>query len=110
MAFKVAVVIMAPDGAPKKHRASIKTPKLELIAVVGDLDDFDKIVNECTDLVRKQGVQALFLCPYFNQAEVAKLAEAVGEEIPIAVARSDVPGTMKMGAILTREGWFSESL
>ncbi len=33
MAFKEAFVIMAIDGDPNKHRATIKTPKLELTAV-----------------------------------------------------------------------------
>jgi len=106
MAFKVAVVTLAPGGDPKKHRASVKTSKIEITTVVGNLGDFDRAVDVCTDLVRKEGVQAIFLCPFFNQAEVAKVAEAVGESIPIAVARSDVPGAMRMGAILTKEGWF----
>ena len=34
MAFKTGTVVMAPDGDPKKHRASIKTSKLEIFKVV----------------------------------------------------------------------------
>jgi hypothetical protein len=105
MAFKAGFIIMAPDGDPIRHRSSIKTSKLEITTVVVNLFDFDETVDVCTDLVRKKGVQALLLCAYFNQKEVAKIAEAVGEEIPIHVARSDVPGMMKMAAIFGKEGW-----
>ena len=106
MALKAAFIMMAPDGDPLKHRASVKTGKLELTTVVVSLFDFDGAVDVCRSLVRDEGTQALFLCAYFSHEEVARVAQAVGEKVPVHVARSDVPGAMKMGAIYMTEGWF----
>ena len=108
MAFKAGFVSMAPDADPKRHRASIKTPKLELTAVVVELMNFEQAVDVCKDLVQNEGVQALILCPGFPHEAVAKIANAVGEGIAVNVARGDVPSTMITGEILRKEGWFSE--
>ncbi len=45
MAFKAGFVVMAPDGDPKRHRASIKTSKFELTTVVVELMNFEQAVN-----------------------------------------------------------------
>jgi len=108
MAFKEAVVVMAPDGDPNRHRATIKTSKLELTAVVIKLMDFDRAVEVCKDLVQKQGVQSIYLCAGFTHQAVARIASAVGGRAAIQVARGDVPSTTMVGEILTKEGWFSE--
>jgi len=106
MAFKTASVVMAPDGDPEKHRASIKTSKMELVVVVVELMNIDQAVNVCKDLVDKEGVQAISLCPGFTHEAVARIANAVGEGVSISVARSDVPGVMITGGILREEEWF----
>ena len=106
MAFKTASVVMAPDGDPEKHRASIKTSKMELVVVVVELMNIDQAVNVCKDLVDKEGVQAISLCPGFTHEAVARIANAVGEGISISVARGDVPGVMITGGILREEEWF----
>ena len=106
MAFKTASVVMAPDGDPEKHRALIKTSKLELIVVVVELMNLDQAINVCKHLVEKDGVQAISLCPGFTHEAVAKIANAVGEGVSISVARGDVPSVMIAGGILGQEGWF----
>ena len=106
MAFKTASVVMAPDGDPKKHRASIKTSKIEILVVVIELMNIDQAVNICKDLVDKEGVQAISLCPGFTHAAVARIATAVGEGVSISVARGDVPSVMITGGILGQEEWF----
>ena len=108
MAFKAAFVAMAPGADPKTHRASIKTPKFEFTAVIADLGNFDQAVDVCKDLVQNEGVQALTLCPGFSHEAVAKVANAVGEGVPINVARGDVPSGRITGEILRKEGWFPE--
>lgn len=97
---------MAPDGDPNRHRASIKTSKLELTIVVVEWMNFDQAVNVCQDLVQNQGVQSLILCPRFSHEAVAKVRNAVGEGVAKSVARGDVPSTMITGEILRKEGWF----
>ncbi|MCK4600110.1 hypothetical protein KAU37_09905 [Candidatus Bipolaricaulota bacterium] len=105
MAFKAASLIMAPDGDPTRHKATIKTDKLELTAVVVELMNFDQAVDVCKDLVQNQGVQSLSLCPGFTHEAVARIKNAVGEGVAVHVARGDIPSNQVIGEILTREGW-----
>ena len=105
MAFKSAVIVTAPDADPKKHRASIKTPKYELTAVVVESRNLDQAVDVCQDLVQNEGVQSFILCPGFSHQAVAKIANALGKEVAINVARGDVPSVMMTRDILKKEGW-----
>lgn len=106
MAFKAGFVVMAPDGDPAKHRASIKTSKLELTTVVVPMMDFERAAQVCRELVQKDGIQSLILCPGFTSAAVSMVANAVGEGVPVNVARGDVPSVMATAGILAQEGWF----
>lgn len=108
MTFKGASVVMAPDGDPTRHRASIKTDKLELTTVVVELMNFDQAVDVCKDLVQNQGVQSLTFCPGFTHEAIARIRSAVGERVAINVARGDIPSNQVMGEILAREGWIPE--
>ena len=106
MAFKAAVVVMAPDGDPEKHRTTVKTDKLESTMVLVPLMDFERAAQVCRDLVKKEGIQALILCPGFTSSGVSMVADAVGEGVPINVARGDLPSVMVTSGILAQEGWF----
>ena len=103
--FKAANVIMAPNADPAKHRASIKGDKFEYTTVVIPLFDFDRAAQVCKDLVEKEGVQSISLCPGFSHEAVAKVRGAVGETFPINVSRGDVLSTMMTAQILGKEGW-----
>jgi hypothetical protein len=89
MAYKTGFVVKAPDGNPKKNRASLKTAKIEITAVVCGFET-DQLVDECKNLVQNEGVQALILCPGCTHEEVAKV----------------VSSGMVTGQILAKE-WFS---
>jgi hypothetical protein len=106
--FKSAFIIMAPDGDPKKHRATIKTEKAELTAVIIEATNFDQAVEVAKDLVQNKGVQSIYLCPGFTHQAVARIANAVGGRAAVQVGRGDVPSTMMVGEILAKEGWFNE--
>ena len=108
MFVKSAFLIMAPDGDPNRHRGSVKTSKTEIITVIFEQMNFDQAVKVCQDLVQKEAVQVLFLCPGFTYEAVAQIAKAVGEKVAINVARGDVPNTILTGEILTKAGFFSE--
>ena len=108
MAVKAAFVLMAPDADPKRHRASIKTPKFELTVVVAELGNLDQAVDVCRELVQNEGIQAITLCPGFSHQAVAKMANAVGEGVAINVARGDVPSGRVTGEILKKERWSSK--
>jgi hypothetical protein len=109
MAFKAAFVAMAPDVNPAKHRATIKTPKAELTTVLVGLMNFDQAVQVCKDLVQKEGIQSLSLCPGFTNQALSRIQAAVGEGVPVGVVRTDMPGTQATFEILTREGWLSQA-
>jgi hypothetical protein len=104
--FKVISIVMAPDGDPAKHRATIKTSKLELTVVVIKMLDFDQAVEVAKDMVQNHGVQSIYLCAGFSHQAVARIASAVGDKVAVQVARGDSPTTTMVGEILGKEGWF----
>ena len=105
--FKAANIIMAPNANPEKHKALIKGGQFEYTIVVIPLFDFDRAATVCKELVEKDGIQSINLCPGFSHAGVAKVRNAVGENVPINVSRGDVPSTMITAQILAKEGWLS---
>ena len=106
MAFKAGFVVMAPDGNPRVHRASIKTSTLELTTVAVELMNYDQAVTVCRNLVQNEAVRSLILCQGFPHEAVARIANEVGGGVAINVARGDVPSTMITSDILKEEGWF----
>ena len=106
MAFKSGVIVTAPDADPKKHRASIKTPKYELTVVVVEHGNLDQAVEVCQELVRNEGIRSFVLCPGFSHQGVAKIADALGGEVAVNVARGDTRSTSVTNRILKQEGWF----
>jgi len=105
MALKAGFVVIAPEADPKKHRASIKTPKIELTTVIADSGNFDQVVKVCQELVQIEGVKSLILCPGFSHSAVAKVAKAVGREVAISIARGDTPSTLLSREMLKKAGW-----
>ena|SRR3972149_9196181 len=103
--YKAATVIMAKGANPVKHRASVKGDHFEYTLVVIPMGGFDTAARVCKEMVEKEGVQSITLCPGFTHAAVALVRKAVGEGIPINVTRADVPSTMITAQILTKEGW-----
>jgi hypothetical protein len=106
--FKSAFIIMAPDGDPKKHRATITTEKAQLTSVFIELRNIDQAVEVAKELVQKDGVQSIFLCPGFTHQAIARVVDAVGDRVAVNVGRGDIPSTQMVGEILAKEGWFNE--
>ncbi len=106
--FKSAFIIMAPDGDPEKHRATIKTEKAELTAVFIEATNFDQAVEVAKDFVQNKGVQSIYLCAGFTHQAVARVATAVAGRAAVNVARGDGPSSAMVVDILTKEGWFNE--
>jgi hypothetical protein len=104
--FKAAFIVMAPDGDPAKHRATIKTSKLEFTTVIIKMQNFDQAVEVAKELVQKQGVQSIYLCGGFTHQAVGRVASAVGDKVGIQSARGDPPSTMMAEEALGKEGWF----
>ena len=101
MAFKVVFIAHAPDAEPEKHRCLIETPKYKLFVVV--VKDQAQAVAECKKLVKEEGIHSILLCPGFTHRNVAELAEAVGENVSVAVARGDGPSSRVSAEVRKRE-------
>ena len=106
--FKAAVVIMSPNADPAKHRASVKGDQFEYTLIVTPIADFDRAAQVSKELVEKEGVKSITLCPGFSHEAVAKVRKAVGEGIAVHVARGDVPSIMITVQTLANEGWLPE--
>jgi hypothetical protein len=104
MAFKAAFVAHAPDADPEKHRCVIETPKYKMIAVV--VRNQKQAVRECKDLVQREEVHSVLLCPGFTHADIAEIVGTVGELVSVCVARGDGPSSRVVMEVMRREGWF----
>ncbi len=62
--------------------------------------------NTCKKLVKEESIHSILLCPGFTHRDIAEIAEAVGENVAIAVARGDGPSSRTSKEIMKREGWF----
>ncbi|GAJ13462.1 unnamed protein product [marine sediment metagenome] len=101
MAFKVVFLAHAPDAEPEKHRCLIETSKYKLFVVV--VKDQAQAVAECKKLVKEEGIHSILLCPGFTHRNVAELAEAVGGNVSVAVARGDGPSSRVSAEVRKRE-------
>jgi hypothetical protein len=103
--FKAASIVMAKGADPAKHRATVKSDAFEYTLVAVPLFEFDQAARVAKELVEKEGMQSIILCPGFTHEGVAIVRQAVGEGVAINTARGDVPSTMMTAQILTKEGW-----
>lgn len=101
--FKTAFIIMAPDGDPQKHRATISTGRAQLTALFIELANFDQAVEVAEDLVQNKGVQSIYLCPGFTHQAVARIATALAGRAAVNVARGDGPSSAMVADILAKE-------
>ena len=108
MVFKTLSLAMAPDGDPEKHRAKIKTGSFESTNIIIRLGDYDTAVRIAKQMVEKEGVNSVSLCPGFTHSGVAKVAEAVRGRAGVTVARGDPESMAVIGPILEREGFMKK--
>lgn len=103
MAFKVAFLAHTPDAEPEKHRCMIETSKYKLFVVL--VKGQEQAVEVCKKLVKEEGIHSILLCPGFTHRNVAEIAEAVGENVGVTVARGDGPSNRVSAEVRKREGW-----
>ena len=103
MAFKVDFLAHTPDAEPEKHRCMIETSKYKLFVVL--VKEQEQAVEVCKKLVKEEGIHSILLCPGFTHRNVAEIAEAVGENVGVTVARGDGPSNRVSAEVRKREGW-----
>ena len=101
MAFKVVFIAHASDAEPEKHRGVVETSTYKLFSVV--VKDQVQAVEECKKLVKEEGIHSILLCPGFTHRNVAEIAEAVGGNVSVAVARGDGPSSRASAEARRRE-------
>jgi len=102
--FRTALVAMAPDADPVRHRSVVETSIYSLTTVL--VRNEDEAVTICKELVRKDGIQSFLLCPGFTNKGVARVADAVGEDVSVNVARGDNPSNAAAHRIMSEVGFF----
>lgn len=104
MAFKALLIAHAPDADPDKNRAVLETGKYRLTTVL--VRNQAQALELCRNLVKQEGVHAVMLCPGFTHKDVAEIAEAVGPQVGVTVARGDGPSSRVTAEVFRKEGWF----
>ncbi len=104
--FKAAFIAHVPDADSMRHRCVIQTSLYELISVL--VKDDDEAVKVCRELAHREGVKAFILCPGFTHKAVARIADVVGNEVSINVARGDGPSNEVALKIMHEVGWFKK--
>jgi hypothetical protein len=104
MAFKALFLAHAPDADKEKHRSVIDTGKYRLFTVV--VRNQAETLEVCKEFVEKEGIHSVLLCPGFTHRDVAEIAEAVGDNVGVWVARGDGPSNKVSLAAMEREGYF----
>lgn len=86
MALKAAFIFVAPEADPKKHRATVNTPMVELTTV--GVKDYQDAVETAKKLVA-EGIEAIELCGGFGIEGTAAVKRAVNGKAAVGVVRFD---------------------
>ncbi len=105
MAFVAGFIAHAPDADPEKHRCVIDTGKYRLIVVV--VSNQEQALEQSRRMVEEEGIHSVLLCPGFTHADVAAIAQAVGENVGVNVARGDGPSNRIALQVIAREWGFA---
>jgi stage V sporulation protein SpoVS len=105
MAFKALLMAHAPDADPETHRSAIDTGMYQLYTVV--VKNQAEAIAVCREFVEEKGIDSVLLCPGFTHRDVAGIAQAVGENVGVSVARGDGPSNRISQAALKRAGFIA---
>jgi uncharacterized protein with GYD domain len=92
MQLKAAFMLMVPESDPKKHIATVSMLKAEITTV--GVKDIEEAIKESKELVKK-GIKVIELCSAFGNTDVAKISEAVSEDIVVGAVRFDLENSAK---------------
>jgi hypothetical protein len=91
MTFNALFLAHDPDAEPEKHRCMIETSRYKLFVVI--VKDQSQAVEVSKKLTKEQGIHSILLCPGFMHKDIAEIAEAVGPNVGVSVARGDGPSS-----------------
>jgi len=104
MLFKSLFIAHVPDADPEQHQTELETGMYKLfVRLVKDQEQALKIV---TDLVDKEHIHSIALCPGFSYQEVAEIAQMAGPDVGVTVARGDGKSSRIAKQAMEKAGWF----
>lgn len=89
MSFNALFLAHAPDADKAVHRSRIETGMYKLITVI--VKNQAEALAVCEELVKKEDIQSILLCPGFTHTDIAEIVNATGHQVAVVVARGDGP-------------------
>ncbi|MCX8033440.1 MAG: DUF6506 family protein [Thermoleophilia bacterium] len=105
MPFNTLFIAHSPDADPALHRATIDTGLYRLTAVV--VRDHGQALQVTKEMVEKEQVQSIVLCPGHSHEDVAEIAKTAGENVAVTVARGDSRSMRVALEAMQKAGWFA---
>ena len=89
MSFNALFIAHAPDADKTKHRSKIETGMYKLLTII--VKNQKEALEVCDELVEKEQIDSILLCPGFTHRNVAEIVEATDNKVAVVVARGDGP-------------------
>jgi len=106
MSFNALFIAHVPDADKSIHRSRIETGMYKLLTVI--VKNQQEALEVCDELIEKEQIDSILLCPGFTHQNVAEIVEATDNKVAVVVARGDGPsGRISMEA-LQRAGFFKK--
>ncbi len=106
MVFRVLFLAHARDADKEVHQSAIDTGMYQLYTVV--VKNQEEAVEVSADFVKIKHIDSILLCPGFRHSDVAEIAQKVGKNVAIAVARGDGPSSRVSQEARKREGYSAQ--
>ena len=102
MSFNALFLAHAFDADKSKHRSLIDTGSYKLFTVC--VKDQAEAIEVCNELVNREHIDSILLCPGFSHEDIAGLVKATGGKVGVCVSRGDGPGSKIAMEARRREG------
>jgi hypothetical protein len=73
MSFNALFIAHAPDADKTKHRSKIETGMYKLLTVI--VKSQSEAIEACDELIEKEQIDSILLCPGFTHRNVAEIRE-----------------------------------
>jgi hypothetical protein len=104
MTFNVLSLAHTPDADPDKHKCQIETSVYKFYAVL--VKDQKQAIEVGKKYVREKEIHSLLLCPGFTNKDIGELAQILGPNVGISVARGDSQSNAVAREAMKKAGWF----
>lgn len=101
MSLNEAYLILVPDVDPSVDRSQIVKDNYKCITVL--VNDEEEALKEALSLLETESIHAFVLCPGFSNVGIGKIAEALGENVSVNIARGDGRSTKLVNEIIESE-------